>query len=501
MTVTRELSMVYGSVTVGGASAATYNIDGYPRYSEERGLDAITATVSFDVIVVGTSAANLETSVTALTDEFVTPFQRFRWIEAGTTFLDWNPATDSGFNASPAIELLGGIPDTGRTRKYRCSVSVGLPADNNNGRISSTYQVAYSKSDLRTVTVTGTYTAQGGTGAFDNAQTKLPTYAASILSGLGGTYEILGTGTYETDDQDKVSTGTVIYKEILYDQSAAGADLTSVVDHGVIFRRTSTAPGDTPGGYLTAARIVTAEGAYAASVDFGETTDLKTLWTGTLRQYVLDQAKTNLGLTEITIVEDTPVYNKSENTISCRLSIWAIPDAGAGGAFEYRVTQSVRNIPGALVRRVWNGNPFGAVVYEGPRSSIRTTIIRAILTAAKGVNTPAWAPGKLATGFGERNTGANKDNKAQTNGWIVLEDDESHSPVQYGLPALNGTIDATEYTRTVREEWIEAGDGGGSSDLPGPSSRPDRQAASTFTPRVGASGSGGDSSLVNARVT
>jgi len=81
----------------------------------------------------------------------------------------------------------------------------------------------------------------------------------------------------------------------------------------------------------------------------------------------------------------------------------------------------------------------------------------------------------------------------------VLEDDESHSPVQYGLPALNGTIDATEYTRTVREEWIEAGGGGGNSANPVPGQRTDRRDSQNFV-RPTTGGSGGDTSLVNSRV-
>jgi len=483
MTVARTLSLVYGSLTTGGASAATFNIDGYPSYSERRDTDAISASVSWTIIVSGATTAALAANVATLQSAMTNPFQRFQWKEGSSTFIDWNPSNDSGFNAAPHVELIGGPPDTGLTRRYRCSVSVGLPADGNSGRVSSSVRIVYDKSDIRTVTFAVDYTAQGGTGALANAQAKLPTFAASVLSGLGGTYEKLGSGDFDRDDQDKLCSASIQYREINYDQSAAGTDLASVVDHAVTFQRTTTGPGDSPGGpYGQAKRLVEAVGAYSANVDSTATKDLKALWENTLRTYVINQAKTNLGLSTVAVIEDAPTYDKTGNIINCRLRIFGV--ASGTKAFEYRVSQTRRENPGALIRRTWDGRYTG-IVYEGPATTVRTTTITAVLNQTTGIAS-VDGMGQLVAGASGNAPGTGVVPPPKKSGWIRNEGVPSYTPLSYGVPGLPGPIPATLFNHTITETWIQGSRGQSTSvaptkktpDFQKPASRPTTVTAS-----------------------
>lgn len=473
MTVSRELSIIYGSVTTGGASAATYNIDGWYSLSFERGLDSITATLAWDVIVKGSSASNLESNCDTLEQEFVKPYLRARVLLDGATGVDWNPSDDSGFNAQPKCEKVGGPPDSARARKYRCSVAVQLPADNNNGRINSNVSVDFSKSDLRTVSFNATYTAQGGTGAYDNAQAKFGTFCSSILSSLGGTYEILGTGTFDFDDQDKICNARAQYKEILYNQSSGGADQSAVVDHEVNFNLSEVAPGDTPGGpYGEARRLATITATYSCNVDFGVQTDLNSLWKNTLRPYLIQQARTIFQANIVAVTENGPSFNKSENTINCNLRMSAVIQGAT--VFQYSVTQTRNENPGPTIIPVYDGNRYAKYVYEDIAETTRTTTINAVFSDIRGIQRIKGI--RLAEG--ERQADGRVD-FGETEGWVRTESQPTFRPVRMGLPGLTGFVDMTEYTQIIKESWVEA-----------PSSSGGRYGRSPVRPSAGGGGSG-----------
>lgn len=353
----QEFSIVYGSVTVGGAST-DYVLDGPMRLS----VDYVTGTVSCDVIVVKNPAyteAQFKTACAALESGYRIPRQRVQVILGSQTMVDWNPTTDTGFNAEPLCEKAGDQVDTARSRRYRLTVRVTLPADlsGQNGRRSSTTTVEYDASRIRTVTISGEYTAISSTAARAMYISNSPAFFSAVLGALGGTYELVRE-TPDSDDADKICRFTVVYREIVYSQSAAGVDHTNIVSHTVLFSRSFPSPGDSGGGSTRRPELVTVS--YDCNVRGSQ--NLESLWSATLRPYVISQFNAKFPNKASAIVSEDPRFEHANQRISASLTFSAII---TGDTLTLLATMGFDEDAGKRFTGAWTGDKYAHYVDQG----------------------------------------------------------------------------------------------------------------------------------------
>src|SRR5574338_17130 len=123
----RELSIIYGGLTVGGASTV-YKLDGTPTMRMSRDYRRTTVEAEVTVVTPDGAEGTFATNVAALEAALRTPRARLQVKLGSSTLLDLDPATGTGYNADPSASKPGGapgtVPDTGRSRKYHLSVTV-----------------------------------------------------------------------------------------------------------------------------------------------------------------------------------------------------------------------------------------------------------------------------------------------------------------------------------------------------------------------------------------
>lgn len=199
--VTRELSVVYGSTTVGGA--AEVHLDGPVRI--RRNYE--TTTVDFVAVIDDSaSAAAHGTAVRALEQAFRTPRQRLRVLLGGVELLDLDPSDGSGYNASASIsDLERGW--SGRSRFYAVTITAQTPADLSglNGLRDAQVELVVDRQGVKTVTLAGRYTDVGGTGARAAHDADVATWAGAQLTAIDGsaTWELIDRPAEVTDEDDR----------------------------------------------------------------------------------------------------------------------------------------------------------------------------------------------------------------------------------------------------------------------------------------------------------
>src|SRR3990167_1181801 len=144
--VTRELSVIYGTITLGGTTDRI--IDGPwsydPRYP--------TASFECEFQTFAATEAAFATETAALEVGLRTPRQRLRVGLGAATPIDLNPATSSGFNARTSLTRMASDDHTARSARYKFRVEADLPADlaGQAGRFDEAVTVAYAPGVRRT---------------------------------------------------------------------------------------------------------------------------------------------------------------------------------------------------------------------------------------------------------------------------------------------------------------------------------------------------------------
>lgn len=410
MPVSRELSVTYAGLTFGGSTAR--QIDGYTIVEK----DYTTAVFEFSFITSASSEAAFGTEVSAVEAAFRTPRGDLVVTQGSATLLSLKQSDNTGLDANPTILKQGDVGDTGRSRFYHVRIEFGLPADNvsTGFRRFSTINVDYSPSRQRTVTITGTYTANstdGTTGSIAQYLAQIATYASSVLSGIdnSATWEKIGEPQVERNETDKVTNFTVNYKEILFAQSLAGLDDSGIVDPTFSIVRTRIAPGDSDassisfggiggggGSFSTGAGGVntgvmvgggnpgqtqTGSGTlrptiitinYTTNIDATVIRGLQNMiakWQGTIRPFMIAQ----VGIAAsggVVLVEENPNFgdlyaNKFSATMTFQNYTSSI--------LSQKIMVSDQTNEGKSLRKVWDGDDYS--YYEYPAGKVRLKTI------------------------------------------------------------------------------------------------------------------------------
>lgn len=403
MPVSRELQVVYASTTFGGSSAR--QIDGFTVIEK----DYTTAAFEFSFITSAASAAAFATETAAVEAALRKPRQDLVVTLGASTLLSLKQSDNTGFDANPTIIKQGDIGDTGRSRFYHVRIEFGLPADNLslNFRRFSTINVDYSGERQRTVTITGTYTANstdGVTGAFATYLANAPTYFTSVLTGIDATasWDKLGEPQVERNETDKIVNFTVIYKEILINQSLGTLNDTALIDPTFSIVRDRIAPGDSPstaagvgggGGFSTGSggvdtgvmvgggnpgntvtssirpTILTAN--YTVGIDSTVIKGLQNMmdrWTNTIRPLIIQQVGIAAGGGVILIEEAPDFGDLYRNRFSATMTFHNYTSS----ILSQRITISDQTNEGKTLRFVWSGDDYDYYEYKTGKVRLKT---------------------------------------------------------------------------------------------------------------------------------
>ncbi len=441
--VTRELSIVYGSITLGGSTDRL--IDGwhFVRKSFE------TAELEVEFWVQKDTVANFQTEVAAIEAEFRKPFQNVTVTLDGQTLVSASQSGNTGMDAQPEIVKRGQIGDTGRSRKYTVRITWDLPANTGaeptTGLRESAVDVSYSQSRRRTVRISGIFTAVPSSTARAQYDAQISAYESSVLSAIGGTYELVGEPVSEHSTNNKTLRFERTHREVIFSQAGASTDDADIVDQQLSITRRHSGEGVTP----EATRLVTLDVSYDAWIDKDQTTDLKGKWEDAIRGWIITQAETVLGGGAVAMMEEAPEFMYDDNRIRASMTLFGI-DAEAGKILENRITVSDDDNIGKELVPAWTGNPFSKYQYQGPRQLLRT-IAQTLRVQGHETLASAAATGSEAekafrdTPFFEP--------PAEGGGWVLMQRQPSATQLTLGR-AGKEQIDVTDITVTTTLEWV-----------------------------------------------
>jgi hypothetical protein len=408
MPVSRDLSVTYGGLTFGGSTAR--QIDGYTIHEEEfeRGF------FEFAFVTTAASDAAFATEIIAVRDVFRTPRGDLVVTQGASTLLSRKHSLNTGLDTEPIITKDGDPADTGRSRYFKVRISYGLPADvtSTSFRRTADINVDYSPSRQRTVTITGTYTANstdGITASFAQYRASISAYAATVMALIdsAATFEVIGEPVVTFSDTNKVCDFAIVYKEILSNQASGVLNDAAIVDPEMSIVRNRLAPGDStagmtappgraagpapgsfaggfpggpgstvvgsppgsPGTTTVQERPYIIRVTYTCAIDQNVTKDLQGKWTSTIRPFLISQAQAVAGR-GVTLVDEKPDLGQSyPNRISVTMEFFAyLP----GVIIEQRVKVEDASDYGKKFAGVWSGDPTEFYKWQAFWERLRT---------------------------------------------------------------------------------------------------------------------------------
>lgn len=373
--MTRILKVTYAGLTIGKDQAdASYNLtDKYRVASSYSEL-----SVEFEVVVASATRATFLAAEAALLAAYRKPDQALEVVLGSTARHDLDPADNSGFNARASCVKVGGVEDTANSARYRCSVVVQLPADltGRSGRQSSEVSVEVTPAGKRTVTISGAYTALSANSASDQYASAVSTFCSGILTGIGGTYNLLPE-QYAYDDQDKVLRFRRVYEEVFLAESQGGTDHAAIKGQQLVIERLDLpADGDWSFDVQPLQQLRATFGCY---VDSAQTTDLRSLWEDTILPHIRAQAAALTGGT-LVVVRAAPSFDLAENRIAAVLEL-----AGdVGGAFFQADVDVFDDVDlGVRLVPVWDGLPYSRDRYDVQQRHAKT-VDRSVTFSGEG---------------------------------------------------------------------------------------------------------------------
>ena len=432
-TVTRELSIAYGSVTVGGLSDV-YLLDGPHALTE--GYE--TATLSCNVVCVGSTAVAFATNCTALEDAFRTPRQNLTVTLSGQTLKSWSHSGNTGFYANPSIQKLGDIMSTGRSRRYAITIAVNRPADLSGqiGRLNSSSSLIIASDNKRTITMSGRYTATGGGTALANYVTGISAFQASIISlfAVGVTFEKTSE-TRTIDDANKFCDYSRTLSEINASDQIAG-----VTNHQLTLSRSYTSPGDSYQMGGSARRLITIAASFRGGVDFG--TNARQKWDSTIVPWIVGKVSSVFGLGGSVIVDHVvtvPVRYGEPMTGS--LTFIAL---NGSNTVEFSWMLDQRTNGGKAILPAWDVDQHSAYVFTGPELVERTLTTRTVM-----VSGPLLVPDgpmfmdKLLP----------HELLPEDDSWVSLTTNASEHPIERGLPG-GASLKFIERNTSQQQQYV-----------------------------------------------
>lgn len=462
----RELSVIYGPVTIGGTST-DFLLDGFTRHSVADGK--AESYIEFAAVVVSSTAEGFAALCAALERTFRTPRLELAVVQSGVTLLTAaHAAATGGFNTEPEIRKVGDVGDSGRSRRYALRVRYETPADtaSTSGLRESTVNVDYDAARIRTVKIAGTFTGVPGTAsARARYEAAIAAHAASVLSALSVTSsELSAEPVSEHDYDDKVLRFERTYKELVFGQGQDAAnDDADIVDQSLSVSRRESGDERSPvgGASSTGGGVAGGGGGQTGSVQALAVFDLRyeaTITKGTspkakydsIRAWLLGQFNAAFRQGAFALTVERVDVDRVQNKLAVEMTA---EGAVRGVDFVRRVaTSEKRRSSGVVFRGAWTGDPLSHYAYQGFETLLRVTAVTTRYLATKTQQQAEEAAANDAGAFGGGSG-------------TIIEESSSATPVRIGIEGSGHTLDMIDATATVTRRIVHAVGGGGGGFL------------------------------------
>jgi len=405
MAMTRQLSVTYGAVTVGGASA-DYHLDGPVLFDQEYGVGSVAFTVHV-FNVAGYTEVGFSSACQTLEDEFRKPRQKLEVKLGDATRVSWDPAdaTNTGFNARPSIEVDPVRTQTGRSAIYRCRVEVDLPADlaGQSGLRGAKVRVVQNPAGRYEIELRGTYTAL--TTKLARAQ-AIAAYSArmDVVKALvddSATWDETVLEVAEHDDTNKLCSIVAHTRELVLGESDASTNDADLRRQELSVRRERAFRGGSRASVRPLQRV-----AVYYSVFVEKTKDLKAKWESTCLSWIATRVKAATGASSVALVQSSPDFDYVNGRITATTA-WDV--LWANSLLAYHETIELVQDDGQIIVPVWNGDPFGVDLQPGPIVKLRVTTKQSLEYGGKAAGTgqvPGAGPGDVIKAMAQINVGS-----------------------------------------------------------------------------------------------
>lgn len=435
---TSELSLTYGTITIGGSTARQITEWTKDEHDYERGA------FEFEFITTAASDAAFKTELDTIRDEFRKPRLDLVVTQNSQNILSRKHSDNTGLDTAPYIIKDGDPADTGRSRHFRVRIEYELPADNvsTSFRRGATIRVEYSESRRRTVTITGVYTANstdGTTTADAQYFAQIATAEDTLLDTVdsSATWERTGQPQVEYFETRKLVQFTRVYREVNQNQATDTIDDTDIINPFMTISREEMSPGDSlegglnfgagsggaggsGGGGSSTVLIPTGTGSppaagpaikrpilvtvnYNTSIAFSNT-NLQEKWQNTIRPWLIERARSNQGNGGVIIIDEKVEFDFYENRITAILQCIAYSTTIIKQLITYRELL----IDGYVLAPTTSNDRFSFYEYAGPatRQMIvdeeREEIVANGTTAGAYITGLYSGPGASESGLGEK---------------------------------------------------------------------------------------------------
>jgi hypothetical protein len=370
--VARTLRITYGTFKVGGVTGTQtdYLIHGpvklgnsYQRFS-----------IEFQVLVQNDTAATFATNCASLEAAYRIPRQLIKVEVEGTTPINLDPSSNTGFLAEPTCTKSGDPrADTGRSRLYNCSIVCQLPADlsGQSGRLDSTITLDLDPSKRRRITVEGVYTALSTNSASAQYEASIGAYCSSILSsfGGGGSFDLVNEDEIP-DDANKNCRFRRAYQQVLYASASGGLTHASIRNSLIVYAQSKPSPGDSPGRGVVRLRGIQAT--ITCNVDFSVSTSLKSLWDTAIRPYLLSEVQRVFAPSFVIIDDERFAPDFTQNIL---VGTMFLSLGGGATTLSYVKIESYDEDPGNLLQPAWDkASRYAKYLHDGIASLFRQTL-------------------------------------------------------------------------------------------------------------------------------
>lgn len=413
--------------------------------------DEKVLSVSIDFLVTAANSGALETACDTVKEKLTAINKDFSLSLGGSTEFNLSHSSNTGFNARPSLNKVPDELSTATSRHYNWSCIIGLPFSQSpyNYRREGTVSIQYLPSKQRLVSFNVLYTAGGAYSALQNYSAYAKIWALSVLASFGGTYELVSESP-QYEMENKIASGTLMYKEILANQSESSVDDTSIIDmkssysisvaqsYGVSFS----------GNYSLPYPPVIINLFFTTTLDHSIVTSdagFDSVYTDKIRPWLIKHCETVLnttlyrtGGTNLVIENEQKTYNVHTYSITGQLQIMAYRDSNA--VVSYDEILSISRTTGDQFKKLWNGKSHS---YSSWNIGETFTLNRVIIISRLG-EAPNEPPEYAGSEFG-----------SDGGTWQKLSSSTQYHATQLGSSTSStGVISPVMYSKTFKDSYL-----------------------------------------------
>jgi hypothetical protein len=359
--VARLLKVTYGTLVLG-----TSQTDASLYLSGVYGLvlSPDRATFTFEVEVSSSTRATFLTAEAALIAALV-PRKKLEVVLDGTTRHTWDPAAtvNTGYDAEPVLTRTSA---TGNSSGWRVAITLALPPSYETavtGLREASWSYTTTASGVGRLALAGEFAATGSNSAYAQYVASIDTFEAEVTAITGGTWNRTQPDSVQVNRTNKSCAFQRVLEEILANEGVGTLNVAGlVVRRFVVAREDTPAEGD-PEQDVGNVIPVTVE--LDADVVRSVTTDLASMWTGTVRPRMIEAAAALAGGSSV--LSSVHKLDLHSNRISATVTLLV----QAGRFLRYSQVLDDARDEGSILYPVADGSAFGADVYETQPTHLR----------------------------------------------------------------------------------------------------------------------------------